>query len=54
MEENKWSICIWNARTNERVFITIPDRKKFKSTVIKTITKRNCTQADLELDDEDL
>lgn len=30
---------IWNIRTNERVFISIPDRNKFMECVIKTITK---------------
>lgn len=30
---------IWNIRTNERAFITIPDRHKFMETVITTITK---------------
>lgn len=29
---------LWNVRTNERIFITIPDRDKFVKTVIKTIT----------------
>lgn len=31
---------VWNLKTNESAFITIPDPKKFMQVVIRTITKR--------------
>lgn len=35
----KYKGVLWNVRTNERFFITIPDRAEFMTSVIKTITK---------------
>lgn len=41
---------VWNIRTNERFFITIPDPKKFMEAVIKTITKGKASNVTLFID----
>ena len=38
---------LWNVRTNERAFITIPNREKFMYSVVKTITKGKATNIEL-------